>query len=190
MKNYRSALSSKLRNLVLSGRLFHTIKLYNVQGSSHFKKNGFTLIELIIVLIIIAVASSLVGIFILRGSGNLELKSFTKYVSASLRYARNLSVAEKKVYSLIIWKDKGAYGLYADLTHIDDIEEASPVFQKNIPELLQIIFDNGADHLRIDFFPRGDSSGGAIEITNQKGAAFLIMVNRITGRIVVTKINK
>jgi prepilin-type N-terminal cleavage/methylation domain-containing protein len=37
--------------------------------------SGFTLVEIIIVLFIIGIASGLVGIWISRGSGNLEIRN-------------------------------------------------------------------------------------------------------------------
>ncbi len=150
-------------------------------------KNGFTLIELIIVLLIIGIVSGLVGIMIKRGAGGLELKAFTKNVSATLRYARNHAAAEKKVYSFIIWKDKRAYGLYSDLSFNEDLEEAVPAVYKAVPESLQLIYENHADYLRIDFFPGGNSSGGMVEISDQKEDRFFIIVNRVTGRVTVEK---
>lgn len=148
---------------------------------------GFTLIELIIVLLIIGIALGLVGVLIYRGTSDLELKRFTKNVSATLRYARSHAIAEKRVYSFIIWENKGVYGLYVDSSYNDDMEEATPVIYKPIPKLLQTIFENRADYLRIDFFPQGNSSGGIIEIKNQKGKALVIIVNKVIGRVEVKK---
>jgi len=153
----------------------------------HFRGHGFTLIELIIVLLIIGIAAALVGIVIHKGAGSLELSTFTKDVSATLRYARSHAIAEKRVYSLIIWKDQEAYGLYNDLSLSKDIEEITPVIYKTIPQTLQIIFDSKTDYLRIDFFPQGTSTGGIIEIKNQKGKTFFIIVNKITGSVKVKK---
>lgn len=151
------------------------------------RQGGFTLIELIIVLVIIALASGLVGIFIHRGSDKLELKTVTKYMAATLRRARSRAIAEKKVYSFIIQADKRAYGLYADLPHSGELEDAVPVIYETIPESLQIIFESRNDYFRIDFYPRGNSSGGTVKITNQKGKIFSIKINRITGSVKIKK---
>jgi general secretion pathway protein H len=181
--------NEKLRNL--EGKLHCNVKIYNLKFEicNPRRRCGFTLIELIIVLFIIGVALGLVGILVHRGSSELELKTFTKDVSATLRYARSHAITEKKFYSFIILKDKEAYGLYADFSINEDFfEEATPVVYKTIPKPLQIIFENRAEYLRIDFFPQGNSSGGIVEITNQKGKTFFIIVNKVTGRVGVKRI--
>jgi general secretion pathway protein H len=147
---------------------------------------GFTLIELLVVLIIIATASALVGIALYRGSGNLELKTFTRDISATLRYARSHAISEKKIYTFLLWEDKRAYGLYADLPY-GDIEDKIPVIYKPIPEQLQPVFKNRGSSIRIDFFPLGNSTGGVIEIESREGKGFFIKVNKITGRVEITK---
>lgn len=147
---------------------------------------GVTLIELIIVLFIIGIASGLVGVLIYRGTSDLELSTFTKDVSATLRYARSHAIAEKKVYSFIMWEDKMAYGLYVDYPE-EEVEEPAPLIYKTVPKLLEAIFKSKTDNFRIDFFPQGNSSGGIIEIKNQKGKTFFIIVNKVTGRVEVKK---
>ncbi len=149
------------------------------------QRTGFTLIELIVVLFIIGIASGLVGILITKKTGNLELRTFTKEMSATLRYARSHAVSEKKVYSFIIHKTDRIYGLYTD---ISGDEEPVSVISKPIPDSLQITFNgNEADSLRIDFSPQGSSTGGVIEIKSQKGTFFFIIINRVSGKVEVKK---
>lgn len=152
-----------------------------------YQKDGFTLIELIIVMLIIGIASGFVGVLVHRGSSSRELNKFTKEVSATLRYARSRAVAEKKVYSFIIWRDKETYGLYVDFSSDEHLEDVPPVVYKIIPKPLQIISETRADYLRMDFFPQGNSSGGTLEIINQKDKAFFIIVNKVTGRVEVRR---
>ena len=150
-----------------------------------FPKNGFTLIEIIVVMLIIGIASGLVGIMISKDTGSLELRTFTKDVSAVLRYARNKAVAEKKIYCFVIDKDKHTYLLYSEDT---EYKNKKIVLNKNIPDELEMsVQDSEEDSQYMEFFPRGDSSGGAIEITNQEGAGFFIIINRITGNLKVEK---
>lgn len=147
---------------------------------------GFTLIEIVIVLIIIGIASALVGVLVGRGSVNLELRTFSKDVSAVLRYARNHSVAEKKKYCFVINKNEGVYKLFS--VDSEDGEKTDPVISKPIPEkLLMTKQGEDADEPFIEFFPQGNSSGGVIEIENQKGKVLFINVSRITGKVEVEK---
>jgi general secretion pathway protein H len=148
---------------------------------------GFTLIELIIVLVILSVASTLAGILISRGPGELELKSLARHMATTLNYARNQAISEKKVYSFIILPYENAYGLYSDLDQESVSEKPAPVVYESIPEKLTVVFENREEFKRIDFTPRGISSGGIIEIRDQKGRKYILNVNRITGRVEVNR---
>lgn len=145
---------------------------------------GFTLIELLIVLVIIGIALGFVSITLYHEGGALELNTFVKDVSATLRYARSHAIAEKKIYSFIMLRDKRAYGLYVDFPSNSE-EKPEPIIYKTIPEFFETIFKSSTDDLKIDFFPQGNSSGGIVEVRNQKGKSFLITVNKITGRVEV-----
>jgi len=156
---------------------------------------GFTLIELLIVMLIIGIALGFISITAYYGGGPLELNTFAKDVSATLRYARSHAIAEKRVYSFIMWKDKRTYGLYVDFSDNEETEEPTPVIYKTIPDSLEATFkdrsprlDPDADSFRIVFFPQGNSSGGIMEIRNQKSKVFLIIVNKVTGRVEVKKV--
>jgi general secretion pathway protein H len=160
---------------------------------------GFTLIELIIVLVIIGIASGLVGIMIGRGSGGLEMKTVTKEISSILRFARNHAVSEKRTYCLVIHKEEREVRLYAvqdetdqkDDENKDDennVENELLVLSRPLPEdLLISIDDDDSDVLYMEFFPLGNSSGGTIKLEKENGSIFFINVNRITGRVDVVK---
>lgn len=144
-------------------------------------EKGLTLIELLLVLLIIGIASTLVGVLVHKGIGNVGLNTFAKEISATLRYARSHAVAEKRTYSFIIWGKDKAYGLYAD---------ASPIIYKrfSLEDLQATLKNSDVEDIRIDFSPQGNSTGGTIEIKSQKGPTWFISVNRVTGKIDVKKI--
>ena len=154
---------------------------FNLRPSS----SGFTLVEIIIVLFIIGIASGLVGIWISRGSGNLEIRKFTKDISAVLRYARTRAVSEKKIYSFVIDREEQKCRLYVEDS---DYKKVELVMDRDIPENLQMMLqDSDEESSNIDFFPRGNSTGGIIEILKETGTGYLIGINRITGKVDVEK---
>lgn len=146
---------------------------------------GFTLIEIIIVLFIIGIASGLIGIAMTKSSGGLEVRKFTKEISAVLRHARTRAVSEKKIYCFVIDRDEQAFRLYAEDT---DYKNIDLVLDKPIPEKLEMALQGSdEDSSHIEFMPRGNSSGGVIEIIKENGDGYFVSVNRITGKVVVEK---
>lgn len=149
------------------------------------RQPGFTLIEVIIVLFIIGIASGLVGVWINRGSGNLEIRKFTKDISATLRYARTRSVSEKKIYCFVIDKEEQKYRLYAEDT---DYTKIDLVADNPIPDELQMnLRGSDEESANVEFYPRGNSSGGVIDIVREDGTGYSIIINRITGKVDVEK---
>ena len=148
------------------------------------RRGGFTLVELLIVLAIIGISSAIVGVLIYRGTSNVELRTFTKDVSATLRHARNRAVSEKKIYTFILSEDENAYALYADFPE-GGAEDLNPVLSRPIPKTVKPVFKDRIGLNRIDFFPQGNSTGGIIEIANQDKKSFFIVVSKVTGKVEV-----
>jgi general secretion pathway protein H len=169
----------------------YNVKFHGPQSN----RAGFTLVELIIVLVIIGIASGLVGIMIGRGSDGLAMKTVTKEISSIMRYARNHAVSEKRTYCFVINKEEGEVRLYADKDETENKDgedngekEGLPVISRPLPEdLLISIDDDDSDVQFVEFFPHGNSSGGTIKLEKENGAIFFIEVNRITGKIEVFK---
>lgn len=155
--------------------------LQHVLSSS--KRDGFTLIELIIVLMIMGISAGLVGLYVSKDSGTLELKRFTREVSSIMRYARSHAVSEKKIYCLVIDSEEQKLRLYSENT---DYTNVTIVLEKKIPGGLQVsIKDSDPESAFLEFFPGGSTTGGEIEIMNLNGSGYTIIVHRITGKLQV-----
>jgi len=67
---------------------------------------GFTLIELLLVLGIFVITVSLVVPAVTSGLETVRLRTTAKNISASLNYARNLAISERRIYYLRVFPDR------------------------------------------------------------------------------------
>jgi general secretion pathway protein H len=65
-------------------------------------KKGFSLIELLVVLVLMSLVSAFVGINVGGTLGNVELKTASKKVAAALRYARSRAITESVPYVALV----------------------------------------------------------------------------------------
>ena len=173
---------------------------------------GFTLLELIVVLVIIGLMSALVAPKLVGPLGDLNLKTASQKISASLRYARSQAAAEKATYVAQFDFDKHSLAVInppgpppakgdvpvknreaADKTPggAPDNRQGRPGWVKayNLPDGVKLA--KGASRegdvhsglFRVFFFPSGGSSGGEITLANERGRQYRIRVDFITGTV-------
>jgi prepilin-type N-terminal cleavage/methylation domain-containing protein len=146
-------------------------------------QQGFTLLELLIVLSLIAIS---VGIVIPR-IGNTDSSTFNAQVRravASLTYARRMAVVQAAPQVASFYALDPASPDYDEL-----VQETEGDTNHWLSELLTLRFqaDPGeipadADKVEITFFPQGGSTGGILEfVLNSRTAS--ISVDPITGKI-------
>ena len=159
---------------------------------------GFTLLELLVVLVIVGLMSALVGPKLVGSLSNTKLKVASKKVAAALRYARSQAASQNATYIARFDFDKSRLHIRTDpQTGAENINEDSGVDiesslkSKNyiLPE--EIIFENAlsvqngidSEFYEIIFFPNGNSSGGEIIIADKKEKKYKITVDFITGSV-------
>ncbi len=92
-----------------------------------YSKRGFTLLELIVVLVIISLISALVGPRFTGTLTNMNLKTAAKKVAAALRYARSQAASEQITYVSVFDFEKksltvGAYQQPSEDIQLSDSE--------------------------------------------------------------------
>jgi general secretion pathway protein H len=126
------------------------------------RQDGFTLIEMIVVLAILAL---MLGLVIARGpmhSARLDAEAAARELTAALRLARGRAIAEERPVSVALAPDRyQVEGLAAHSVPTDVALSGSSV---------------------IRFAPDGSSSGGTIAVRTAKSSV-TIVVNWLTGRV-------
>ena len=106
---------------------------------------GFTLLELIIVILIAGIASSMVYVFIGRAHENTVFKEAAKRVFLVLRHARETALLEKATVTVRIDEKNNFYWTEKDSAPYRSVQ--------SMPRGTSIKGDD------IIFFPKGNSSG-------------------------------
>ena len=189
-----------------------------IPKSLMFSENkGFTLIELILVLVIIGFLTALVTPAITSLTG-LKLKTAARRVAAGLRYARSQAVTSGSDYQVVFNLGKGAMTIecleeepYREGVELEEAQgdeeegvgEEEMLLQRvarkktyRMPEevtLAKIIVDgeeiteDDEEEAWIDFYPNGSCSGGEIFLTNERERVYRIALNFLTGIVEITE---
>jgi general secretion pathway protein H len=152
-----------------------TYRLTGVHG------NGFTLLELIVVMVIMTIVLGVVGPRFVGVVGGDDLARFTKGVAAYLRNARELSVVRNVPVTVEI-DDQAGWITCAD--EHTDVQSLSPMV---IPETIQVTMEINRS-LRegaIIFYPLGNATESRILLDSDDGNSRTIEIEGVTGEIYI-----
>lgn len=152
---------------------------------------GFTLLELVIVLALVALATSLVLPAVHRGLEYWRLQGATRDVATLFKFTRNRSVAGKEPLQVILDRSRSIYWLdNADASVLDDPPErgARGIRLYGLPKGIRFgeVIGAGANpdgtRVGVQFFPRGSSTGGQVQVLDERGRGYRITIDPVTGR--------
>ena len=152
---------------------------------------GFTLLELVVVLAVVAVALALTPFALDRGLGSWRLQAATREVRTLMKFARNRAVADHRPLQVMLDRSRNLYWL--------DRAEASVLDEPPAPgragvrlyalprgvrfgDLTGGAGNPDGSRVGIRFSPRGSSSGGGLEILDARGRGYRITVDPMTAR--------
>lgn len=137
-------------------------------------KKGFTLLELLLVLLIVGFASGLALIALGDTKGKAELKGEAVRIYSTLRHLRERSLLERIPYALTADREAGT---------LTTLRNGRPVgTPRAVPDGL--IIDGGP----AVFYPKGNAEALDFVIKDKKGRGFTIALDRVTGTPTVNRL--
>ena len=170
--------------LTVSGTLSHPSKTR--EPASRNGSRGFSLLELVIVLLIISLLALLVTPRLTKTIGHMEVKSAAKKISAILRYCRSDAVnknrivqvnfdAESHLISVMSAEEgeekpiqRNSYLLPREI-RMEKIETGKTLLENTLPSF--------------EFYPNGGANGGTAVVRGGEGRAYTLQVDFLTGGV-------
>lgn len=134
---------------------------------------GFTLIEVLVVVALIAIAATAVALSVGQGLEGARVRSASKDLVAALRYTRGQAIVQRAEQVLEIDVDKRVYR--APGREPRDLPDG---MELRVLGARQEQVDEGTVGIR--FFPDGSSTGGVVTLVSGQ-AAWIIEVQWLTG---------
>jgi general secretion pathway protein H len=142
---------------------------------------GFTLVELLIVLVIMILGGSLVGPNISSGSDRAYLKAASRDLKSALRLARSQALNRQQQTTLILDLATNRYQINSEHAKSHQLKKSIELSLRTA----QVDIDNDQQG-RIRFFPDGSSSGGQITLS-QGNLTLVVNINWLTGHIEINE---
>jgi general secretion pathway protein H len=134
---------------------------------------GFTLVELLVVLVIASLVLALVGTSISRSVSGAEMRVAARKMTASLRYTRTRAILDKQEQVFLVDTENRKY-----------MAPKRP--EVELPEGMKVALTTARSELTaesvggIRFYPDGGSTGGFVEL-DANGRVYRINVAWLTG---------
>jgi general secretion pathway protein H len=140
---------------------------------------GFTLVELLVVLVIIALMLGLVGTSISRNISGAEMRTAASKVAASMRYTRTQAILKKSEQVFLVDTENRTY-------------QAGERDAEELPEGMKVELNTARSELTsetaggIRFYPDGGSTGGNVRL-EANGRIYRVNVAWLTGEASVER---
>lgn len=143
------------------------------------RPRGFTLVELLVVMVIVALVLALVGTSLSRSVTGAEMRTAARKVAANLRYTRTQAILQKAEQVFMVDAENRTF----------QAPDREPV---ELPEGMRVALTTARSELTaenvggIRFYPDGGSTGGYIELESDN-RIYKVSVAWLTGETTVER---
>jgi general secretion pathway protein H len=146
---------------------------------SQTTQRGFTLMELIVVIILMSLMTVLIPRYFFKGVSGADLKASSRDIAAGLRMARAEAVNTRRDTSLMLDLEKRSFS-------VGDGQA------RQLPEALELKLVTAQSEVvnekqaAIRFFPDGSSTGGRVTVASGQ-RKYEVDVDWLTGRVTIAQ---
>lgn len=139
------------------------------------REGGFSLIELMVVMLLVSLLFAVVGVSISRSVEGAEIRNAAREITAGIRHTRGQAIIQRQQQVFQVDADKRTW-------------QAAGRPPVELPEGLEITINSarsemtGENAFGIRFYPDGASTGGSVELLAQE-RQWVINVSWLTGEI-------
>jgi general secretion pathway protein H len=144
-----------------------------------WRSDGFTLVELVLVVIIIAAVLAVSYPMLSRGTASFRLRATARDLINTMRYAREKAITEQKVMRIVADREAQKILLTDEL---GEDERAYPMPKEVRIQGTALMGREILDEpLVIRFLPNGSAESAEILLVSDKGASLKVATDAITG---------
>ena len=140
------------------------------------KAQGFTLLELIVVLFVVVLGFSAIGINLSSGNDSTKIKAAARDIVSALRYVRGQALMTRQETTLTLDLKDNTY----TVTGRDKLYQLPKAIELAVVTAQDELSGEGTAAIR--FYADGSSTGGRVTL-EQNGTAWKIDINWLTGQI-------
>ncbi len=146
---------------------------------SRDSRAGFSLLELIIVLLLMGLVAAVSYPSLSRGSASLNLKAAGRDVLNTLRYAKEKAITEQHGMRIVVDREKGQVRL------TDDFGDGERVYLLPGDIRIERLATAGQEvqdgPLAIRFRPNGSAESAEIQLVSKTGLSLRVVTDPVTG---------
>ena len=147
--------------------------------------NGFTLLELVLVLLLMGLIAGLTLPFVVSTLDRIKLQSEVRQIASAIQFTRSEAISRKTLFTFNVDINNSQYWLA--IPKQEEVTQSKP-----IDETVQIMDYQRADEMLTEgtfmilFYPRGNSSGGTIRFKSiddkDEENIYAVTIDPITGK--------